>query len=58
MSTYIISFKFESEDDALATEFAENTVMLANKLRAESHSNSVADLGVAFTKLEEEVAGE
>lgn len=58
MSTYIISFKFESEDDASATDFAENTVMLANKLQAESHSNSVSDLGVAFTKLEEEVAGE
>lgn len=58
MSTYIISFKFESADDASATAFADNTVMLVTKIQEESHANSVSDVGVAFTKLEEEVASE
>lgn len=58
MSTYIVSFKFEAGDDETATKLAETSAMLMNKLQAESFTDTVSEIGIAFTKLEEEVAGE
>lgn len=58
MSTYIISFKFEAENDEVATKLAETAAMLMNKVQAESFSDTISEVGIAFTKLEEEVAGE
>jgi ubiquinone biosynthesis protein UbiJ len=58
MSVYIMSFKFEAKDDEAATHFAESSAMLVSKLQVESFSDSVSEVGIAITRVEEEVAGE
>ena len=54
MSTYIVSFKFDAGNDETATKLAEASAMLMNKVRAESFTDTVSEIGIAFTKLEEE----
>ncbi len=55
MSTYIVSFKFDAGSDETATKLAEASAMLMNKMRIESFTDTVSEIGIAFTKLEEEV---
>lgn len=55
MSTYIISFKFEAGDDETATKMAESSAIVINKLQSESFFNTISEVGVAFTRLEEQL---